>query len=76
MPDLKQELADVQAAIEKIQEPAPPAVPPADPGMVSLRHPHTGDVQTVEGVPAAMIPLMVRGYVYQPTPVSPAQGEK
>ena len=60
--DLKQELADVQAAIERVeaQESVPP--PATAPGRVKLRHPHTGDIQEVDAVPAAMIPLMGLGY--------------
>ena len=62
MPDLKQEMADVVAAIEKEEkQAAAPATPPA-PGKVRLRHPNTGDVQDVDAVPEAMIPLMGRGY--------------
>lgn len=62
MPDLKQEMADVAAAIENLEtRAAAPAVPPA-PGKVRLRHPNTGDVQEVDATPAAMIPLMGRGY--------------
>ena len=34
----------------------------AAPGKVRLRHPHTGDVQEVDAVPEAMIPLMGLGY--------------
>ena len=64
MPDLKQEFADVQAAIEKVEvqvEAPAPAAPPA-PGKVQLRHPNTGDIQEVDASPAAMIPWMGRGY--------------
>jgi len=62
MPDLKQEVADVAAAIDRIEkQAAAPAAPPA-PGKVRLRHPNTGDVQDVDAVPEAMIPLMGRGY--------------
>jgi len=62
MPDLKQEMADVAAAIENLEtRAAAPAAPPA-PGKVRLRHPNTGDVQEVDATPAAMIPLMGRGY--------------
>ncbi len=62
MPDLKQELADVAAAIEKTEHPASAPVAPPAPGKVRLRHPNTGDVQDVDAVPEAMIPLMGRGY--------------
>ena len=62
MPDLKQEMADVAAAIDKLEkQAAAPAAPPAT-GKVRLRHPNTGDVQDVDAVPEAMIPLMGRGY--------------
>ena len=62
MPDLKQEVADVAAAIEKLEAQAvAPAAPPA-PGKVRLRHPHTGDIKEVDAVPEAMIPFMGRGY--------------
>jgi len=63
MPDLKQELADVAAAIDKMEHPAPaPAAPPA-PGKVRLRHPNTGDIKLVDAVPEAMVPIMGLGYV-------------
>jgi hypothetical protein len=46
------------------------------PPKVFLRHPHTGDVQEVDGTPAAMVPLMIHGYQqFQPAPAAPAQGE-
>jgi len=62
MPDLKQEMADVAAAIEKMEkQAAAPAAPPA-PGKVRLRHPNTGDIKEVDAVPEAMIPLMGLGY--------------
>jgi len=62
MPDLKQEMADVAAAIDKMEkQAAAPTAPPAS-GKVRLRHPNTGDVQVVDAVPEAMIPLMGRGY--------------
>jgi hypothetical protein len=62
MTDLKQEMADVAAAIEKLEpQAAPPAAAPA-PGKVRLRHPNTGDIKTVDAVPEAMIPLMGLGY--------------
>ena len=41
---------------------------------VTLRHPHTGDVQEVEATPEKLTSFMIRGYV-QATPVSPAKGE-
>jgi hypothetical protein len=67
MTDLKQEMADVAAAIDKLetQPAAPPAPAPAGPpapGKVRLRHPNTGDIKTVDSVPEAMIPLMGLGY--------------
>jgi hypothetical protein len=62
MPDLKQEMADVAAAIEKLETRAAAPVAPPAPGKVRLRHPNTGDVQEVDAVPEAMIPLMGRGY--------------
>jgi len=40
---------------------------------VFLRHPLTGDVQEVEGTPAALVPLMGLGYE-QFTPAAPAKG--
>ena len=62
MADLKQELADVQAAIEKVEsQVAAPAVPPAQ-GKVRLRHPFTGDTKDVDATPAALVPLMGLGY--------------
>ncbi len=62
MPDLKQEMADVAAAIDKMEkQAAAPTASPA-PGKVRLRHPNTGDLQEVDAVPEAMIPLMGRGY--------------
>jgi len=63
MPDLMQEMADVQAAIGKMQTQAQaaPAAPPAA-GKVRLRHPSTGDVQDVDTAPSEIIPWMVRGY--------------
>ena len=62
MADLKQELADVAAAIEKVEAQAAAPVPPAAPGKVKLRHPHSGDIREVDAIPAAMIPLMGLGY--------------
>ena len=62
MPDLKQELADIQAAIEKVEaQPAVPAPPPV-PGKVRLRHPLTGDTKDVDATPAALVPWMGLGY--------------
>ncbi|HZT29247.1 MAG TPA: hypothetical protein VFA33_05155 [Bryobacteraceae bacterium] len=62
MPDLKQEMADVAAAIEKLEaQAAAPAAPPA-PGKVRLRHPHTGDIKEVDAVPEKLIPIMGLGY--------------
>jgi hypothetical protein len=62
MADLRQELADVQAAIEKVEAQESAAIPSPAPGKVKLRHPHTGDIQEVDAVSAAMIPLMGLGY--------------
>lgn len=62
MPDLKQEMADVAAAIDRMEKQAAAPAPSAAPGKVRLRHPNTGDVQDVDAVPDAMIPLMGRGY--------------
>lgn len=63
MPDLKQEMAEVAAAVEHMQaKAATPAAPPA-PGKVRLRHPNTGDVKDVDATPAALIPIMGAGYV-------------
>jgi hypothetical protein len=65
MPDLVQEMADVQAAIGKMQEQAQAqataAAPPAA-GKVRLRHPLSGDVKDVDATPSGMVPLMARGY--------------
>jgi hypothetical protein len=41
---------------------------------VTLRHPHTKDIQTVEGTPDKLVPLMVEGYV-QHSPATSAEGE-
>ena len=68
MADIKQELADAQAAVNKVaadvtamtSAPAPAASPAV--ARVRLRHPLTGDVQDVDATPAALIPLMGRGY--------------
>ncbi len=65
MPDLKQELADVAAAIEKMEaQSSAPVVPvsPPPPGKVRFRHPLTGDTKDVDAIPAAMVPLMGLGY--------------
>ena len=59
MADLKQELADVAAAIEKVET---QANTPVAPGKVKLRHPNSGDIKEVDATPAAMIPLMGLGY--------------
>jgi hypothetical protein len=61
MPDLMQEMADVQAAIGKMQAQATTAPPPAA-GKVRLRHPLSGDSKDVDATPAAMVPLMAHGY--------------
>ena len=42
---------------------------------VTLRHPHTGDVQEVEATPEKLTPLMVLGYVQSTSPAVPAKGE-
>jgi hypothetical protein len=64
MPDLKQELADVEAAIHhieaQVETPAPAALPA--PGKVRFRHPHSGDIKEVDATPEAMTPLMGLGY--------------
>jgi hypothetical protein len=62
MPDLKQEMADVAAAIEKMEKQAAAPAPPTAPGKVRLRHPNTGDIKEVDAVPEAMISLMGLGY--------------
>lgn len=62
MPDLKQEMADVAAAIDKLEKQAAAPATSRATGKVRLRHPNTGDVQDVDAVPEAMIPLMGRGY--------------
>jgi hypothetical protein len=41
---------------------------------VTLRHPHTGDVQEVEATPEKLVPLMCKGYVQQKA-VDPPKGE-
>ena len=62
MPDLKQEMADVAVAIDKMEkQAATPAAPPA-PGKVRLRHPNTGDIKEVDAVPEKLIPIMGLGY--------------
>jgi hypothetical protein len=62
MPDLKQELADIQAAIDKVDAQGVAPAPPPVPGKVRLRHPLTGDIKDVDPTPAALIPLMGLGY--------------
>jgi hypothetical protein len=62
MADLKQELADVAAAIEKVEAQATAPVPPAAPGKVKLRHPNTGDIRVVDATTEAVVPLMGLGY--------------
>ena len=64
MADLKQELADVEAAIQHIeaQMTASTATAPAEPDKVRLRHPFTGDTRDVDATPAALVPLMGLGY--------------
>jgi hypothetical protein len=56
MTDLKQEVADVAAATEKIH------VQTAAPGKVRFRHPNSGDIKDVDAIPEAMIPIMGLGY--------------
>jgi hypothetical protein len=72
MPDVQQEMAHVQAAIERLQVPGSAYAAPPAPDSVLLRHPHTGDVQEVDATPEKMTPWMVRGYV-QSKPVTPAK---
>ena len=43
--------------------------------MVTLRHPHTGDIQVVEAKPEEIIPLMGQGYQQVHSPETPAKGE-
>ena len=43
--------------------------------MVTLRHPHTGDIQVVEAIHEKLIPLMGIGYVQVHSPETPAKGE-
>ncbi len=43
--------------------------------MVTLRHPHTGDIQVVEATHEALVPLMGRGYEQVHSPETPAKGE-
>jgi hypothetical protein len=76
MPDVMQEMADVQAAIGRLQEPDSAYAAPPAPDRVFLRHPHTADVHEVDGTPEALVPWMCRGYVqFQPAPATPAKGE-
>jgi len=62
MADLKQELADIEAAVDKREAPPNTLVPPPALGKVRMRHPHSGDVKDVDATPAALVPLMVQGY--------------
>ncbi len=62
MPDLKQELADAQAAIERAEAQATTPAPVTAPGKVRFRHPFTGETKEVDAVPAEMVPLMGLGY--------------
>jgi hypothetical protein len=48
--------------MEDQQQAAPQQAPRQVPETVKLRHPHTGDVQVVEAVPAKLIPWMGLGY--------------
>ena len=43
--------------------------------MVTLRHPHTGDIQVVEAIHEKLVPLMGIGYVQVHSPENPATGE-
>ena len=43
--------------------------------MVTLRHPHTGDIQVVEAIHEKLVPLMGVGYVQVHSPETSAKGE-
>jgi hypothetical protein len=43
--------------------------------MVTLRHPHTGDIQVVEAIHDKLVPWMGIGYVQVHSPETPAKGE-
>lgn len=67
--ELKQEMADVEAAIDQLKAqqpaPAPPAAqapPTAGAEKVTMRHPQNQDTQVVDAVPSQLIPLMLQGY--------------
>ena len=62
--DLRQEMADVENAIDELKHQPAPVQAGAE--KVTLRHPHTGDVKVVDAVPEEMVPLMNRGYVQSP----------
>ena len=72
MPDLSQELADVQAAGYQLERKAPAPSAPPEPEKVTLRHPLTGDVQVVDATPEKLTPFMIRGYAQ--APANPAKG--
>ena len=71
MPDLSQDGADVQAATCNLETTSAPSAP-AGTEKVTLRHPHTGDVQVVDATPEDMTPWMIRGYGQMPA--NPAKG--
>ena len=72
MPNLSQDRADVQAAEHNLEStPAPSA--PAGTEKVTLRHPHTGDVQVVDASPVELTKWMIRGYAQ--VPANPAKGK-
>ena len=54
MQDLNQEEDDVMLAGYNVEPPRH--------GNVTLRHPHTGDTKTVDGIPEELVPLMLQGY--------------
>jgi hypothetical protein len=63
--ELKQEMADVEAAIDQLKAQQPAAAPPAPAAgaeKVTMRHPQTQDTQVVDAAPNQIIPLMLQGY--------------
>ncbi len=62
MPDLRQEIADVEQAIERLENEGGPPTAQATAGKVKLRHPHTRDVREVDATQEALVPLMGLGY--------------